>query len=331
MPGRSYSSDSYRFGFNGKENDNEVKGTGNQQDYGMRIYDPRIVKFLSVDPLTAEYPWYTPYQFAGNSPILNIDLDGLEPWNVNGQGTTTTSNGDNSISAFSYSYSGTVHGPYRDQSAATQAASNPGTTIYDLSFVTKSASATRSGFNGSTTNVITNITSGYFPSYTMGGSLFSSGGELGNGGGYYNSSTTFNSFWNGGSTGSGACYPTDVGGTLTDLCIRQPIQYGLEQVGMGENAAYWTSSGLTLAGMLTIGGVKLNAAKGGGLGSSFKNATLKQIDDAFQVHVQSGKLQLKWVNPKTGAKAYQNTKSGYSYNLDPGGTYRKKLELPILM
>jgi RHS repeat-associated protein len=69
----------YRFGFNGKENDNGVKGLGNQQDYGMRIYDPRVGRFLSVDPLTKNYPWYTPYQFAGNSPIANIDLDGAEP------------------------------------------------------------------------------------------------------------------------------------------------------------------------------------------------------------------------------------------------------------
>jgi RHS repeat-associated protein len=69
----------YGFGFNGKWNDNEVKGLGNQQDYGFRIYDPRIGKFLSVDPLTKDYPWYTPYQFAGNSPMANIDLGGAEP------------------------------------------------------------------------------------------------------------------------------------------------------------------------------------------------------------------------------------------------------------
>ena len=37
-----------------------------------------MVFALSVDPLTKSYPWYTPYQFAGNNPILNIDLDGLE-------------------------------------------------------------------------------------------------------------------------------------------------------------------------------------------------------------------------------------------------------------
>jgi len=70
----------YRFGFNGKENDNEVKGIGNQQDYGMRIYDPRIGRFLSVDPLTKNYPWYTPYSFAGNKPIWAIDVDGAEEY-----------------------------------------------------------------------------------------------------------------------------------------------------------------------------------------------------------------------------------------------------------
>ncbi|WP_157962976.1 RHS repeat-associated core domain-containing protein [Chitinophaga deserti] len=98
MPGRSFKlgTSSYRYGFNGKENDNEVKGVeGSQQDYGMRIYDPRIAKFLSVDPIAGKYPYYSPYHFAGNSPIISIDIDGLEPsaprtqWkfigNVNGQ------------------------------------------------------------------------------------------------------------------------------------------------------------------------------------------------------------------------------------------------------
>ena len=80
QPGRKFTSGSlYRYGFNGKENDNEVKGEGNQQDYGMRIYDPRLGKFLSVDPLSAHYPYFSPYQFAGNKPIWAIDVDGLEP------------------------------------------------------------------------------------------------------------------------------------------------------------------------------------------------------------------------------------------------------------
>jgi RHS repeat-associated protein len=78
QPDRKWSLGSYRYGFNGKENDNEVKGEGNQQDYGMRIYDPRVGKFLSVDPLKKQYPELTPYQFASNRPIDGIDLDGLE-------------------------------------------------------------------------------------------------------------------------------------------------------------------------------------------------------------------------------------------------------------
>ncbi len=92
MPGRKYQAavGLYRYGFNGKENDNEVKGEGNQQDYGMRIYDPRIGKFLSVDPLTAEYPMLTPYQFASNRPIDGIDQDGLEWKPVNGANGNVT-------------------------------------------------------------------------------------------------------------------------------------------------------------------------------------------------------------------------------------------------
>jgi RHS repeat-associated protein len=75
---------SYRYGFNGKEMDNEVSGTGNSYDYGFRIYNPRIAKFLSVDPLTRKYPFYSPYHFAGNTPILSTDIDGLEPdWLIN--------------------------------------------------------------------------------------------------------------------------------------------------------------------------------------------------------------------------------------------------------
>jgi RHS repeat-associated protein len=87
IPKRNYflNDKQYRYGFNGKENDNEVKLdwsgnpiAGSQQDYGMRIYDPRLGRFLSVDPLTRSYPMLTPYQFASNDPIESIDADGAE-------------------------------------------------------------------------------------------------------------------------------------------------------------------------------------------------------------------------------------------------------------
>ena len=48
IPGRKYSQAirGYPYGFNGKENDSDVKEEGNQQGYGMRIYDPSFVSFL---------------------------------------------------------------------------------------------------------------------------------------------------------------------------------------------------------------------------------------------------------------------------------------------
>ena len=77
MPGRQFG-ELGRFGFNGKEQDPEVKVDGTQYDYGFRIYDPMLSRFLSVDPLTKSYPWYTPYQFSGNKPIAFVDPDGKE-------------------------------------------------------------------------------------------------------------------------------------------------------------------------------------------------------------------------------------------------------------
>jgi RHS repeat-associated protein len=78
LEGRKFVSASgeHRYDFNGKETDQETYW----QDYGFRVYNPKLGKFLSEDPLTKDYPWYTPYQFAGNKPIWAIDLDGLEEY-----------------------------------------------------------------------------------------------------------------------------------------------------------------------------------------------------------------------------------------------------------
>ena len=91
MPGRIDDVISkYRYGFNGKESDPEgMGGGGSTYDYGFRIYNPQIARFLSVDPLMKSFPWLTPYQYASNDPIRNIDIDGLEggssiEWVLNG-------------------------------------------------------------------------------------------------------------------------------------------------------------------------------------------------------------------------------------------------------
>jgi len=80
MPERTYSSDKYRYGFNGKEKDKDISSL-TAYDYGFRIYNPALGRFLSVDPLFQTYSYYTPYQFGSNNPIISIDVDGLESSN----------------------------------------------------------------------------------------------------------------------------------------------------------------------------------------------------------------------------------------------------------
>ena len=68
----------YRYGFNGQEKINEVKGSEKHIDFKFRGYDPRTGKFLSVDPLFKSYPWNSTYAFAENRVIDGVDLEGLE-------------------------------------------------------------------------------------------------------------------------------------------------------------------------------------------------------------------------------------------------------------
>ncbi|MBS1943234.1 MAG: hypothetical protein JST38_20420 [Bacteroidetes bacterium] len=80
LPGRNYNSDSYRFGFQGQEKDNEVYGSeGTSYAFEYRMHDARVGRFWSIDPLAAKYPFYSPYAFSGNRVIDMIELEGLEP------------------------------------------------------------------------------------------------------------------------------------------------------------------------------------------------------------------------------------------------------------
>ncbi len=63
-----------RYQYTGKERDNE----SGLYYYGARYYSPWICRFISVDPLAAKYPFYNPYNYAGNKPVNFIDIDGLQ-------------------------------------------------------------------------------------------------------------------------------------------------------------------------------------------------------------------------------------------------------------
>ncbi len=62
-------------------NDKELidEGDLNWYDLGYRNYDPQTGRFLQIDPLTDIFPDFSPYAFAGDEPIGNIDVDGLAP------------------------------------------------------------------------------------------------------------------------------------------------------------------------------------------------------------------------------------------------------------
>ena len=70
--------DGYRFAFNGKEKDDETYGDGDEYDFGARIYDSRVGRWMGCDPLEKKYPSMSSYSFAGNSPVAFYDPDGKE-------------------------------------------------------------------------------------------------------------------------------------------------------------------------------------------------------------------------------------------------------------
>ncbi len=83
MEGRDLEITNYRFGFQGQEGDDEVYGKNNLWAYKYRLHDARLGRFFSVDPLADKYPFYSFYQFSGNRLIDKVELEGLEPGEVN--------------------------------------------------------------------------------------------------------------------------------------------------------------------------------------------------------------------------------------------------------
>ncbi|WP_146744006.1 RHS repeat domain-containing protein [Aequorivita antarctica] len=84
MPGRHANTSNYRYGFQGQEMDDEIKGEGNSINYKYRMHDPRVGRFFAVDPLAHDYPWLSTYQFSGNRVIDAVELEGLETYLIHG-------------------------------------------------------------------------------------------------------------------------------------------------------------------------------------------------------------------------------------------------------
>ncbi|GIW61033.1 MAG: hypothetical protein KatS3mg087_2099 [Patescibacteria group bacterium] len=77
MEGRNLEINSYRFGFNGMEKDDEWKGkTGTDYDFNGYGYEALIGRRKRTDPAMMEYQSISPYAAFNNNPINNIDPDG---------------------------------------------------------------------------------------------------------------------------------------------------------------------------------------------------------------------------------------------------------------
>jgi RHS repeat-associated protein len=77
MPKRSQDADAPKENFTGHELDDE---TGLLYA-GARYLDPATGRWMSVDPLARNYPGWSPYHYAGNSPVLIYDPDGKD-WSI---------------------------------------------------------------------------------------------------------------------------------------------------------------------------------------------------------------------------------------------------------
>ncbi len=77
LSGRTVSSPSYKYGFNGMEKDQEIHDVdGDSYDFGARMYDVRVGRFLSRDKFENRFANQSPYVFDGNSSIYAIDIAG---------------------------------------------------------------------------------------------------------------------------------------------------------------------------------------------------------------------------------------------------------------
>ena len=86
-PNRHGSEGSYRYGFNGMERDDELKGEGDSYTAEFWQYDSRLGRRWNLDPVVKEHE--SPYAVFANSPIWFSDPNGADTLDFNKNGDIT--------------------------------------------------------------------------------------------------------------------------------------------------------------------------------------------------------------------------------------------------
>ena len=89
-----------RWRYSGKEEQKALNSSLPLIDYGARMYDPTIARWLSGDPMAEKYYPMSPYGYCAGNPINMVDPAGLDIWEVDNFGRVKNIIPDNTTDSF---------------------------------------------------------------------------------------------------------------------------------------------------------------------------------------------------------------------------------------
>ena len=89
-----------RWRYSGKEEQKAIDAALPLIDYGARMYDPTIVRWMSVDPLAEKYYPVGQYVYCAGNPVNLIDPSGRGIWEIDNEGRIVRYKEDNTTDSF---------------------------------------------------------------------------------------------------------------------------------------------------------------------------------------------------------------------------------------